>query len=557
MHRRQGINIYGYVYAEHGVGEAARLVIECARQAGLGYAVIPYTMTGSRQDAAVDDLGGSDAVYDINVIIVNADSLPAFVDHFGPQVLEGRYNIGIWAWEIETLPDELACSARFLDEIWAISRFTADAIARSVSCPVLTFPLTNSVRPVPARPRTELGLTDDFLFLFCFDFNSLFDRKNPLALIDAFDRAFPTGEGAQLVIKTLNGREFSDQLERLNAAALDNPKIRIVDGYLSLDEQRVLIASCDAYVSLHRSEGFGLTLLEAMAYGKPVIATGYSGNLDFMSERNGYLVPYRMVPLPESCGPYPASARWAEPDVDVAAELMRRVVEHPDEAREKGRIAKQDVESLHTPQARARLIVDRLDIIRAKLDDQPQRPIAAQPRVPVERGDEASRSAAPRPPEPSLCPFTAYDTVKDLLDAQLVRFDPDRLVDGLACGSLDGGMLDAAGGASIWGWAYDPRTMQPARSVILFLNGRQIAVQIPVGSERPDVASFLGNRDLSASGWSLYLPPRCLARGRNAFVAYAVLPDRRLGALASHRGEELVLDTRSLWNFAARLRRRA
>lgn len=544
-----GVNLFGYVFAEHGVGEAARLLIQCVREAGLEYAVVPYRATACRQEAAPGHLGAAQPVYDVNLIVVNADSLPEFVELVGPQTLEGRYNIGVWAWEIEALPPKLAASARFLDEIWAISRFTADAIARSVLCPVIPLPLPAATRQIVKRSREELGLSEDYLFLFCFDFNSLFDRKNPLGLIEAYRRAFPPGHGGtQLVIKTLNGQAFSDELERLNAAALDRRDILIVDGYLPAEEQNALMGACDAYVSLHRSEGFGLTLLEAMALGKPVIGTAYSGNLDFMTAENSYLVPYRMIDVPPGCGPYPSTSQWAEPDVDAAARLMRRVFIERHEARLRGEQARSDVQRLHTPEARSRLIIDRLQAIRAQVNGKP-------PRMP--RYGTLPRREAPGPAGGDAAgaagrPHVGFATVKELLAAEIVRFDPGAVLPGLCSGQLDGGMLERVGGASVWGWAYDPRTLTPARSVILFLNGMQIAVRIPVGSLRPDVGAFLKSPALAATGWSFYVPPRLLSEDRNVFTAYAVLPDGRLGGLRTGRGSEVVLSRRR--SLLARLR---
>lgn len=539
---RPGVNLYGYVFAEHGVGEASRLLVQCVRQAGFDYAVIPYEITGSRQQAAPVDLGTSHPVYDVNLIVVNADSLPEFVDSVGSQMLDGRYNIGVWAWEIEALPPKLAASSRFLDEIWAISRFTADAIAQSVECPVFALPLASVTRGGAGQPREALGLSDDFLFLFCFDFNSLFDRKNPLGLLEAYERAFPDpGSGTQLVIKTLNGQAFSDDLERLNAAALARRDVLVVDGYLPVEEQNALMASCDAYVSLHRSEGFGLTLLEAMALGKPAIATGYSGNLDFMTPENSYLVPYGMVDVPAGCGPYPATSRWADPDLTAAAQLMRQVFEDREEARRKGERARRDVESLHSAEARSKMIAERLQAVRSKLDREPRRGGAGRhATVPVPRPRSEATPAAK-----AAQPHASFACVKDMVEARLVPFEPSLVAPDLTCGQLDGGMIEQAGGASVWGWAFDPRSCTPAPSVVLLLNDEQIAIHVPVGSLRPDVGAFLENPALAATGWSLYVPPRLLARRRNVFRAYAVLSDGRFGSLDTGHGPDIVLRRRS------------
>jgi glycosyltransferase involved in cell wall biosynthesis len=361
---KPGVNIFGYVFAEHGVGEEARLLIQIVQQAGLDFAVIPYTETFSRQAVQVDDLGLGEAVYDTNLICVNADAFPYFMQHFGSGILEGRYNIGLWAWEVAELPAAMACSAQFLDEIWGCSAFTAKAIEQVVPLPVFVLPPAIPISyPAPCR-RQNLGFADnDFIFLFCFDFNSIFERKNAMATIAAFKLAFRPGQGARLLIKTINGNEFQTQLQRLRSVTVECPDIRVVDGYLQRDEQRSLINACDAYISLHRAEGFGLTLAEAMALGKPVIATGYSGNLDYMSDANSYLVPYQLVSIPPGCDPYPPTSQWAEPNVDAAASLMRRVFEDRDEARERARKARKDIARWHSSQERAKLVRRRFDTI--------------------------------------------------------------------------------------------------------------------------------------------------------------------------------------------------
>ena len=203
---------------------------------------------------------------------------------------------------------------------------------------MLTFPLPVLVPPPPALGRADLGLPEDaFVFLFVFDFFSTLERKNPLGLIDAFTRAFPEPGRALLYLKSINGSRAPSDLARVREAAAGRPDIVLSDGYLEGDRLTALTALCDCYVSLHRSEGFGLTIAEAMAFGKPAIATGYCGNLAFMDAESSYLVPYELVTLDEAVGPYPPAPIWADPDLDEAARLMRHVVEQPDEARERGR----------------------------------------------------------------------------------------------------------------------------------------------------------------------------------------------------------------------------
>ena len=144
-----------------------------------------------------------------------------------------------------------------------------------------------------------------FLFLFAFDFFSIIERKNPLGLVRAFTQAFRPGEGPTLVLKTINGEKRLTDLERLRVAAADRPDIRLVDEYYTSEQKNALLRLCDCYVSLHRSEGFGLTMAEAMGLAKPVIATAYSGNMDFMSHENSYLVDYETSEVPADSDPYP------------------------------------------------------------------------------------------------------------------------------------------------------------------------------------------------------------------------------------------------------------
>ncbi len=549
-----GVNIYGYVFAEHGVGQLVRVVVEIARQAGLDFSVIPYTETFSRQAVPFTDLGAGESVYDINIICVNADTVPKFVRHVGRELLEGRYNIGLWAWEVEDLPRWMAKSAKYLDEIWACSHFAAEAIARSVSCRVVPLPLPVSVpRPVAAN-RRDLGLSDDFLYLFCSDFNSIFERKNALAVIAAFRRAFVPGSGAKLLIKTINGGDFQHQLERLYAGVLGHPDIEVVDGYLHSDEQQLLMNTCDAYVSLHRSEGYGFTMAEAMALGKPVIATGYSGNMDFMTEENSYPVPYRLVAIPEGCDPYPTTSRWADPDVEAAAALMRRVFERRDEARRMAERAQRDILRWHTPEAKTRQLVDRLQAVREeslvpgsgawkrrRSYTVVSYDAAGDGGSSAGRG-EAERRAVRRTGVHTKGSHRDFESLRHLLENRLVKLVPEDVDPELVCGSLDGAKLDGDGGISVWGWAFDPRRRVPARGIALLLDGEQVPAQIPVATERQDVAAHLGEPGLAACGWSYYVSPRLLSTGENVFAAFALLEDGKFGRLSGEGDGRIVVD---------------
>jgi glycosyltransferase involved in cell wall biosynthesis len=230
--------------------------------------------------------------------------------------------------------------------------------------PVLDMLPAAELGPFPVLPRSHFGLPQDkVLFLFSFDMSSVMERKNPLGLIRAYARAFGRDPRYALIIKVTRGHTEPSNWQRLQQAA-DEAGAILIDRILARDETTALMNACDGYVSLHRSEGFGYTMAEAMLLGKPVIATGYSGNLDFMTPSNSLLVDYQLQPLTQDFPPYPRGAVWAEPSVEHAAQLMRWVVEHPDQARALGERAREDVLRLLSPAAVGQRMAQRLRAIR-------------------------------------------------------------------------------------------------------------------------------------------------------------------------------------------------
>ena len=360
-----GVNIAGYFRAELGIGEAARLLTSAVDAAGIPSSTLTYGATASRKAHAFEDRGNGRAPFDINIICVNADRTPDFIRDAGRAFLDGRYNVGYWFWELEHFPAIMHPGFDYVDEVWAATDFVTHAVRTIGRRPVYTIPLPIPV-PIcsPDVTRESLRLPSSFMFLFIFDFFSIVERKNPLGLIRAFARAFRPGEGPVLVIKTINGDARLNDLEKVRAAAEGRPDVLIVDEYYSAEQKNSLLGLCDCYVSLHRSEGFGLTIAEAMGLEKPVIATAYSGNLDFMTPENSYLVNYVKTQVGKECDPYPQSSAWAEPDLDQAAHLMRRVYEAREEAARKARQARQDILTKHTMERTAKVVERRLDDIR-------------------------------------------------------------------------------------------------------------------------------------------------------------------------------------------------
>lgn len=340
-----GVNVVGYFQAETGMGEAVRALAKALATTGIP--VSHHTLglnVLARQDDPTFEPASSDFRYGVNLFVVNADQLGAVYEHLGGEVFAGRFNVGFWLWELESFPEAWRGAFDLLHEVWTPSTFCADAIAKISPVPVRRVPI-----PVEIALEGDLGRehfelpAGAFVFLFSFNFLSYFERKNPLALIRAFKRAFPEGDEALLVLKTSQS-DFAPAARQAILAEIGGANVRLIDGYLERSEIHHLTALADCAVSLHRSEGFGLTLAEAMVLGTPVVATAYSGNADFFNLNNGYPVRYRLVELEADAGPYPARARWAEPDVEHAAELMRRVFERRGEALRVAARAKSDVE---------------------------------------------------------------------------------------------------------------------------------------------------------------------------------------------------------------------
>ena len=362
-----GVNVVGYFRSELGMGEAARQVV-----AALDAKRIPslpihgQTIPVSRQGHAYVTATPQDAVFPVNLICVNADALPEFAAQAGDEFFAGRYSAGLWFWEVSFFPERWHGAFEQLEEVLAPTAHVARALEPVATVPVNRIRIPVRTPDFEPRSRAELGLPDDkFVFLFSFDYLSVFERKNPLAVIEAFGRTFAPGEGAHLVIKCINHERDPDSHVLLCAAAAEHADIDVIDRYMTPSENHCLTSLCDGYVSLHRAEGFGLVMAEAMALGKPVIATRYAGNLDFMTDANSLLVDYRMVQIGSGAEPYPAEGEWAEPDVEHAATLMRRLFDDPAGAREIGAKAATDIARTHSPAAAGEILNRRLESIRA------------------------------------------------------------------------------------------------------------------------------------------------------------------------------------------------
>jgi glycosyltransferase involved in cell wall biosynthesis len=362
------VNVAGYAASEKGMGEVMRAMVRALTAAGVPHGLVDYPDAGSANRDRSLIAVTRDNPHPVNLMLMNAVALPFFVAARGPGFFRGKYNIGYWLWELPELPEAFHGSFSYLDEVWVSSDYGLETVARVSPIPVLKVP-----PPLPAEGlrvrdvgRAHFGLEDgQRVFLFMFDAESIVERKNPLGLIRAFKRAFPDAPDARLVLKLVHADPAL--LARLGAEAAD-PRVIVVDRVMDRDEVNALVALSDCYVSLHRSEGFGLTMAEAMSLGKPVIATGYSANLDFMNVSNSLLVRYELARLEKDYPPYPKGSVWADPDVEHAAELMRAVYDDPPRARRIGERARADVTAYLSPEAVGARIVERLSLIGRDLE---------------------------------------------------------------------------------------------------------------------------------------------------------------------------------------------
>jgi SAM-dependent methyltransferase/glycosyltransferase involved in cell wall biosynthesis len=390
---RTGVNIAGYMSSELGVGEAARQMRSAFAAAAIETVELDIPVASGEMPERLGVVAPDRLPFDLNLVCVNADMVPEFATATDPRFFEGRYSIGMWFWELAAFPGTLRRSFEPLDEIWVATEHVAEGVRAEAPIPVETLRLPVAPEPPAEVSRGELGMPDEFCFLFAFDYRSVMKRKNPLGLVDVFSRTFEPGSGVNLVLKAMGNQRHPEDAAALREAVGAHPDITLIDETVSVREKNAMIAGCDCYVSLHRSEGFGLTLAEAMYFGKPVIATGYSGNLDFMTDENSYLVGYEMTSVGPDAPPYQAEANWAEPDLGQAARLMKHVLANHEEAAAKGARAAEDIRRTHSAEAAAELIKDRLDalpedraratttiVTRAELpDDRAQTPAALTP----------------------------------------------------------------------------------------------------------------------------------------------------------------------------------
>lgn len=366
------IAIAGLFSTTSGIGEGARLAYEALEQAGMAPAAFDISgafgqaeLEAPPRRAIIPGSGGTLIVHH------NAPYLPYALWTLGRGRVRSRRIVGYWAWEFPRIPRSWHASFRYLHEVWVPSALAREAVASATPLPVHVVP--HPLPPAAPTPnmRAHLGLPADALIvLTAFHMGSAFTRKNPLAAIAAFRRAFGDAPDKLLAIKLVDHGASPIARNALDRAIAGVSNIRLINVMLEPAAMAGVMADVDIVLSLHRSEGFGLVPAEAMQLGKPVVATGWSGNMDFMNERNSAPVSYRMVPAQDPYdGAFVADVTdgqlWAEADVEHAAEWLRRLAAEPELRRRLGDAARADIARQLSPRSIARTIADLIEAGKA------------------------------------------------------------------------------------------------------------------------------------------------------------------------------------------------
>jgi glycosyltransferase involved in cell wall biosynthesis len=354
-HAQLGLNIIGFLTADLGVGESARCMVRAADAAGIPSALVPLKLNCKNRlgDQTYAARLQDDNPHNVNVIHVDPPASRDVDHHHGKGFRAGKYNIAYFAWELPEFPDAWISAFDYFDEVWTPSDFVTSALALKSPVPVLTMPHSITfTRPAEstAALRARFGLpVDQFLFLTLFDLNSYAERKNPRAVIAAFRQSGLAGRGAALVVKVQNVTGNEADFAALQESVRDLPGTVLLTGTLPRADIYALEGACDCFVSLHRSEGFGLAVAEAMYLGKPVISTDWSATAEFVDDTNGCPVRAPLLTLDRNHGPYAKGSQWANPDPTHAAEHMRRLFSDRSLAASLGAAARATIEARFSP----------------------------------------------------------------------------------------------------------------------------------------------------------------------------------------------------------------
>lgn len=323
-----GVNLVGCIQAEIGLGQSCRLLANELDHSDIPFSVLNYKLDGElrEEDHSFDHKIRDDLPYGINIFHIEPlDLAVSFNNLLDVSIWKDRYNIAFWLWELEEFPKAWIKALDLVDEVWTPSEFASKSVRTVTDKPVYTIPYHVTAPTDDKYDREYFQLPEDrFLFLAMYDTNSTMARKNPMGVIEAFKKAFsPDDRSVGLVLKMNNPRQ--EDLDDLKALFGEYDNIYYITEIMEKTVVNSLIACVDVFVSLHRAEGFGLVMAEAMLNGTPCIATDWSSNTEFMNGDVACMVDYSFTVLEKDAPPYEKGARWADANTDTAAEYMRKL----------------------------------------------------------------------------------------------------------------------------------------------------------------------------------------------------------------------------------------
>ncbi len=361
-----GVNLVGYLRSMNGLGEAARSSMLALSAANIPFGLLEYFHEASpnqEESYLFEDKITNKFFYTVNLLHVNPPQMPYLWKTFEKKNLACKYNIGVWYWEMQNVPRSWLWNYRVLDEIWVASNFVAESVHAKSPVPVIKIPPVIHVEYEEGVSRAGFFLPKDkFLFLCSFDVHSVQNRKNPEGAIRAFKIAFSSRDSSVgLVIKINNAKHNKEGVHRLKDELRDYLNCYFIEESYSRKKFNLLLSLVDAYISLHRSEGFGLVPAEAMYLGKPVVVTNWSGTTDFANQENSCAVDYQLIPVGPNNPPYSPDEYWADPDIEQAADYMNKLYSDRIYYNKISKSAIQTIHNLYSLQVVSAMVKERLN----------------------------------------------------------------------------------------------------------------------------------------------------------------------------------------------------
>lgn len=357
------IALIGHPTGMFGIGEDARLIARSLEAVGIEvdlYSANPGINVNKVSCEHTSNLSDYHGGYKANIFCLPVFDMLGIVLDYKLDVFTSTVNIGLWQWELSEFPHEADFAFELVHHVWSISQFASKSIEQAANSKVDVLPLPVLKPKYEKKSRRYFQLPDnDFIYFFSFDGGSFVNRKNPLGVIEAFQRAFPGKSGVCCVIKVINAAP-NDIWHECQRRALCDKRIYIVDAALDRSDFLALMNVSDVVVSLHRSEGFGRIMAEALLLEKPVIASGYSGNMDYMTEENSFIVKGKLIPLFEQDYLFAQGKVWFEPDINHAADRMRYVLENQSESVAKAKKGKLEIQNRYSIQKSGEVLRDLL-----------------------------------------------------------------------------------------------------------------------------------------------------------------------------------------------------